>query len=382
MAKKRSRANGEGSIYQRSDGMWVGAMSLPNGKRKVVYGATQAIARTKLAKAKSDQTEGKLPTAGDERLTLAAFLPRWFETLNARGVKPQTQVQYEMAARVHILPALGHMRLRQISISTIESYFNAKIASGLKPASIRGHRTVLSSAMKTAVKWGYIAYSPVRDAETPKVHRKQDDPMSVDEAKAILTAAGKDFYGPLYSFALLTGLRQGEILGLTWGAVDFDRGTALITGNLQRVSNTWQILEPKTPRSRRLKPLPPMALEILKLQREQQSALQVLKGDKWSNAFDLVFTTHHGHPLYGSNMVNALHKLQETHGLPRRTFHELRHGFASLLLSQGVDLRVIMASLGHSNLSMTANVYTHVVSDLERDAAVRLDAALTGNGQN
>jgi integrase len=246
---------------------------------------------------------------------------------------------------------------------------------GLSPKSIVLVKGILSRALNDAIRWGFIVRNPVQYAEAPRVPPRHEHPITVIDARAIIKCFAGDFLGPLVSMALGSGLRQGELLALRWQDVDLGAGTALVNATLQRVAGEYRRLEPKTERSRRVVPLAGFAVEALRQQVENQSAMRLLKGDAWHNEQDLVFTTEYGRPLSGTVVTKTFKEKLEAHGLPVRRFHELRHGYATLLLAQGVDMRVIMELLGHTRLS-TSVIYTHVVNDLQTSAAVKLGQAL------
>ena len=176
--------------------------------------------------------------------------------------------------------------------------------------------------------------------------------------------------------ALLTGLRQGEALGLRSADVDLEGGHIAVRRTLHRSGGKVLLEEPKTRRSRRTVPLTGMAATALRRQRDWFQAQQrMLAGSEWQEG-DWVFTTAVGTPMHGSDVTRRLQRLLAAAGLPHMRFHDLRHGMATLLIAQGVHARVVMEMLGHSTIAVTMNVYGHVVPALEREAADRLDAAL------
>ena len=176
---------------------------------------------------------------------------------------------------------------------------------------------------------------------------------------------------------LALGLRQGEALGLRWTDVDLERGTLRVQKQLQRIDGKLQLTEPKTERSRRTIALPGFALDALRGHRVRQLEERLVAGEQWQD-HGLVFPSTNGTPLDPRNMVRQVHELLDRAGLPRKRFHDLRHTCATLLLVQGADLRVVMDVLGHSQISLTANTYQHVVESLKRDAADRMQALFAG----
>jgi integrase len=171
------------------------------------------------------------------------------------------------------------------------------------------------------------------------------------------------------------GLRQGEALGLLWNDVDLDAGCMRITKQLQRIHGSAQLVEPKTERSRRTLAMPPMIAMGLRDHRERQVRERLAAGRRWTET-GLVFTTPIGTPLDGTAVTKTFHHLLDRASLPQRRFHDLRHSTATLLLVQGVSPRVVMDVLGHWQIALTMNTYSHVIPDLRRDAARRTEDLL------
>ena len=179
----------------------------------------------------------------------------------------------------------------------------------------------------------------------------------------------------LFVLALATGLRQGELLGLCWSDVDLDRGTLFVRHALQRVNGEPQLVEPKTDRSRRQLALPRTAVEHLRRLRTTQDRERDTAGVTRQNP-DLVFSRA-GEPLEGTGVTHVFQQALERAGLPKMRFHDLRHACASFLLAEGASMRVIMEQLGHSNIGLTMNVYSHLMPDALRDAADKMEAVLS-----
>ena len=171
------------------------------------------------------------------------------------------------------------------------------------------------------------------------------------------------------------GLRQGEALGLTWKDIDLQMGYMRITKQLQRVHGSPELVEPKTERSRRTLAMPPMIGAALHDHFARQQLERKTAGKRW-HEMGLVFTTPIGTPLDGTAVTKQFHRVLQGAGLPQRRFHDLRHSCATLLLVQGVSPRVVMDVLGHSQIGLTMNTYSHVIPDLRKDAATRMQYLL------
>lgn len=209
-------------------------------------------------------------------------------------------------------------------------------------------------------------------------------PLSVEQVKTFLAAVRGDRHEALFIVATALGLRKGEVLGLRWEDVDLDAATLTVRYQLQRVAGRLALVPPKTARSRRTVNLPAIVVDALTRHRDRQRWERQRAGDDWQTdggfpalgASGLVFTTPLGTPLDSANITHAFHDALQRAELPRMRFHDLRHGAASLMFSQGEDARTIMAVLGHSQISTTMDLYTHIMPPTMRDVARRIDILL------
>ncbi|MGO9207206.1 MAG: site-specific integrase, partial [Candidatus Limnocylindrales bacterium] len=203
------------------------------------------------------------------------------------------------------------------------------------------------------------------------------------QAQVFLRAIRADRLEALYLVALGVGLRQGEILGLSWSDLDLEAGTLTVRHALQRVGGHLILVEPKSATSHRTVALPMLVLEALEAHQARQLVEQQAAGARWhADPRDLVFRTTIGTPLDGITVTRRFQALLRSAGLPHQRFHDLHHACASLLLTQGVAPRVVMETLGHSQIGLTMNTYSHVVPALGRDAAARMDALLASGAAN
>lgn len=365
------RGNGEGSIIRRSDGRWCAAVSLEGGRRKFIYGRTRHEVATRMAAALADREQGLLATG--RRQTLGQFLVRWLQDSVKPTVRPKTYASYSQLLRIHILPALGAVPLAKLDPPRVQRFLNGKLAEGrLSARTIQYLHAVLRAALGQAMKWRLVSVNVATLVDPPRAVRREVRALSPAEARAVLEATRGDWLEALYTLALAVGLRQGEALGLHWNHVDLEAGILRVRVALQRVEGRGlQMVEPKTARSRRTIFLPPQVVDSLRAHKARQANA----GCGWHED-DLVFTTTTGKPLEGSSVTHRFQKLLRRASLPHLRFHDLRHACASLLLAQGVHPRVVMETLGHSQISLTMNTYSHVIPALQRDAAERMDAIL------
>jgi integrase len=369
------RGNNEGSIYLRKDGLWVGAVSLPTGRRKAVYGRTRDEVRRKLTGALHARESGTLTDARGQ--TLGQFLDIWLAEIVKPSVRTWTYRGYEVHVRLHIKPVLGHIALDRVEPAHVQALLNRKLKEGLSSKSVRYIRGTLRTALQQAVRWGYLARNAAALVDGPRIERYEIKPFDGTEARRLLDALEGDRLRALYSVALTMGLRQGEALGLRWQDVDLAIGYLHVQKQLQRIDGKFGLVDLKTSRSRRTLVMP--ATIVAQLNEHQRRQAEELKAkDHRPNGLDLVFTRPDGGPLDGTVVTHQFHRLLDRAGLQQRRFHDLRHSCATLLLAQGVSPRVVMEILGHSQIALTMNTYTHVLPELKRDAAERMDRVVSG----
>lgn len=367
------RGNREGSIYQRSDGRWVACVTEPSGRRVYRYARTRAAAAAKLAAAlKAVQENNPLPP---ERETVASYLTRWLEGSARLSVRPMTYISYEAIVRRHLVPELGQIRLSRLTPGEVQAMMNRKLAQGLSARRVDYLRSVLRRALNDAMRFGLIGHNVAALVRPPRGPRYEVRPLDPDEVRHLLRAVRDDRLEALYVVAVTLGLRQGEILGLSWADVDLGAGWLQVRHALQRFDHAYHLVEPKSARSRRTLLLPLAARSALERHRRRQEEEQSQAAELWQD-HGLVFTTVIGAPLDSTGVTAALQRHLARAGLRRQRFHDLRHACASLLLSRGVSPRVVMEMLGHSQISLTLDTYSHVLPSLLSDAAAQMDDLL------
>ncbi len=371
------RGQNEGSIYKRKDGRWTAVVSFgyKNGKRwrKSFYGKTRRDVQEKLNKALRAYQQG-LPVA-PERQTVGQFLEHWlFESVKPT-VRPSTYIRYTEHVRNHISPAIGHIKLAKLTPQHVQALQNDKLGEGLAPATVRYMRAVLRRALNQALKWDLVARNAAALVDAPRVVQKEIEPFTLEQARTFLDAIRGDRLEALYSVALAVGLRKGEVLGLKWSDVDLDKRTLTVRASLQRINGALVFVEPKSRQSRRTVALPQTVIDAVKLRRARRAEERLLAGSRWKD-HGLVFPTTIGTPMDPRNLTRHFKRALQTAELPLRRFHDLRHSCASLLLAQDVHPRVVMEILGHSQISLTMNTYSHVIDKLQHEAAAKIDAAL------
>ena len=373
------RGNGEGSIYKRKDGRWVGVINVgyEGGKRrrKSFYGDTRRQVADRLAAALRDTKLGLALT--EDQITVGQFLDTWLVEVAKPKLRPLTYRSYESIVGEHLKPVFGRTRLAKLRPTAIQRYLNAVGDDGLNPNTVRNIRAVLRTALALAHRWGLISQNPASLVELPRMPSTEIAPLTRTEARQMVSALKGDRLEALYTLTLTLGLRQGEALGLRWSDIDFEASTITVEATLQRYGRSYHLNEPKSRRSRRRLPLPPSLVNRLLRHRTLQLEDRLRAGSAWStNQWDLVFLTERGRPLNGPTVTRRLQRLLVQAGLPKKRFHDLRHSAASFMLAEGVPMRVITEILGHSDASLTANVYAHVAPELQREATDRVGRLL------
>jgi Site-specific recombinase XerD len=376
--RRRKRGQGEGSIYQRSDGRWSAVLWLgyKNGKpqRKSFYGRTRKEAVDKMQTASEKHRKG-LPVLTNERQTVAEFLNRWLEEVARPSVREITHRTYSELVKHHLAPGLGKKQLVKLNPQDIQSFLNERLKSGLKPKTVKHLNDTLRAALNVAIKWGLIHRNPATLVNPPRQEKKEMKVFTPEQAKTFLDSIKGHRLEALFWVALTMGLRRGEILGLYWSDIDLDAGTLRVNQALQRVNGKLLLSEPKTEKSRRALPLPSLLVPILRTHRSRQLEERLRAGEHWQQT-DFVFTSQVGTPIEPRNLNRTFDALLKNAKMPRIRFHDCRHTAATLLLSKGVSPRTIMEILGHSQISLTMNTYSHVLPEMTREAANIMDTVM------
>lgn len=338
-----------------------------------MYGKTRAEVKVKLAALQAELNRGRLPAGRTP--TVAEFLRSWLETSVRPRLRPLTYAGYRVNVEKHILPTLGRLRLDQLTPLHVQEMMNERLAAGLSTKSVAYIHQVLRTALGLAVRWDMVSRNVARLVDRPRVQRKQIQPFTPDEARRFLVAVRGHRLEALFSVALALGLRQGEALGLRWDDIDFSAGTLRISHQLQRIDSKLTLVPPKTEKSRRTLVMPSMIVERLHEHEKRQVAEKLWAGSKWQES-GLVFANRVGQPTQARRVIEQFHDALAHSGLRRVRFHDLRHSCATLLLVQGVSPRVVMEVLGHSEIALTMNAYSHVVPELQQEAAQRMQAIL------
>ena len=389
--KTRRRSPGEGSVY-RNGNRWRGALTWtnPDGsrERRIVSGTSAKEARDKLDVLRREAQRGTVPTS---RLTVAEFLGEWIEAERTK-VQPSTWRGRETHVRVYLIPALGRLSLAKLSAVDVDRVLGdfqskgrplfGKSNRGRPNRPISAHtashiRATLRHALTDAMRHSKVSRNAAAEAEAPDVGRKRIVYLAPDLVRRLIESTADKDLGPLYALAASTGLRQGELLGLSWESVDLEAGTLTVRQSLARsLDGGWTIAQPKSETSERTIPLPSMARAALLTQRANQETARATAGDAWQDTRHVVFTDAVGRSLDPHHVSAQFQRDRAAAGVPRVRFHDLRHSAATLLLAQGVPLAVISEWLGHAGIAITMQHYAAIVPSLRLEAAAAMDRAL------
>ncbi len=363
------RANGEGTISQLPSGRWRVRVTIA-GKRYSANTATRREAQQWQRERLGEADRGLLPPA--ERVTVAQYFARWLEDEVKHTRKPRTYDSYSDCARLYLLPTLGAIKLAQLQPSHVQQLCSALLDEGLSAKTVRIAHGTLHCALEQAVDWNLVPRNVAGLVKAPRAKRKEIEALDADQARQLQAVANETRWAALVALALATGMRQGELLGLKWGDVDLDAGVVRVRRQLGR---DGVLAEVKNDHHRRSIDVQPSAVATLREHKRRQNEARLLLGSEWQDN-GLVFCTHRGRPLGHRNVSREYKRLVQRAGLPDVSFHALRHTNATLLLLQGVHPKMVQERLGHSTVSMTLDIYSHVLPRLGKEAAAKLEALL------
>lgn len=374
-----------GRVFRRGKNTWALVLYLGHDpqtgkeRRKWYSFKTRREAEAAQAKLVAHLVEGGTIPAST-RLRLGEYLEQWLRThAELKNLSPVTRRNYADILRKHLVPDLGHYPLQRVSAQAIEEYLAVKRAHALGASSLEAHYGLLHEALGHAVRKGLLARNPCDLVDRPRRDRVEVRCLDEEQVRLFLAEAKRcSLYYRLYLTAILTGMRQGELLGLRWRDVDLTFGTASVQQTFYRLGKRQLFKEPKSASSRRAVALPPALIEQLRQLREEQNQGRQLLGSRYQE-HDLVFCQPDGKPLHGHNITRRdLRRVLAGAGLPPIRFHDLRHSHATHLLQLGVNPKVVQERLGHSTPAFTLQVYSHVLPGMQESAARQLAERLLG----
>ncbi|MBA4541952.1 site-specific integrase [Thermoactinomyces daqus] len=321
------------------------------------------------------------------KITLEDYLKRWLQDYALTNCAPRTYEGYESIIRNHLIPSLGKITLDRLKPMHIQKYYSDKLdhgrsdkKGGLSARTVHHHHRLLHKALEQAVKWQVITVNPVRAVSPPKPKRKQIQVLTRDEVLLLLKAAeNSKLYEPIF-FAVNTGMRRGEIFALRWSDVDFENQLISIRRTLHRTKDSGFVFRDsaKTDGSRRSIAVSDSVVKMLKKIKRKQLEQKMALGPAYQD-HDLIFCRPDGTPFDLDYLSKAFGQFIRKANLPPIRFHDLRHTHATLLLQQGEHPKVVSERLGHSTITITMDLYSHVMPNMQKEAAQKLDNLLFGD---
>ena len=386
MARKANTraAAGNGTIRQRPDGRWEARVTVGRDpgtgrqRQRSIYGSTQKEVAEKLRALTAEIDKGTYiePT----KLTVGKWLDIW-QADYLTDVKPRTAALYRSTIERYILPAFGATKLEALQAHAAQRFYNGLAKDTAHPLSaktIKNVHGIFHKAITQAVELGYLRFNPLDACKLPKTVKKEIKPLD-EPAIAQLIAAikGSKFENEIF-VALFTGMREGELIGLTWDCIDFARGTININKQLQlQAGNGYCFVSPKNGKGRVITPAAAV-MDVLRRQSRKQSAQRLAAGRAWENLHNLVFTNETGRNIATRTLFREYKRIVESIGHPDARFHDLRHSYAVAALLNGDDIKTVQENLGHHAAAFTLDVYAHATEQMKAASAARMDAFIKG----
>ncbi len=360
--KKHNRAPKSGSMSINPSGSVRAQFVLSGGKRTTRSFATKREAEAWLREMSNQEEAGLTTENYDYRV--ADFVQDWLKRKKPQ-IRPSTFADYQSYCKKFIIPVLGKLKIRDVKLQTVNKFYAGMTEQGRPVYVVRYTHRILHAMFEDAIRLGYIPQNPAHYADIP-VPEEDGARMTIfsrSEHQKFMEACADALHGNLYKLAIKTGMRQGELLGLTWKNVDFERGEIRITQQIPRHaenSKSFCFAPLKTKHSRRTIQIGSDLVELLKAHYQARQLHKQLMGSRWKEN-DLVFSSSIGTPLERRNMMRDFDAMLNRAGLQKIRFHDLRHNAASMMLAGNISIVSVSRYLGHSSPQVTLEVYAHLV---------------------
>lgn len=305
------------------------------------------------------------------RMTVGQWLDIWAAEYLG-GVKPRTVDSYRSTVRNHLKPTFGAVRLDALTPHMVQSFYNGL---ELSPKTVKNIHGVLHKALQQAVVNHYIGHNPADVCILPRITKREIKPLDEKQISDFLAAIRGHRFENLYITALFTGMRESELLGLSWDAIDFEKGTIFVNRQLQRNrdgSGTYGLAPTKNGKGRRIT-LAKSVISTLKQTHKQQLEWRLQSMGDWDNPMNLVFTDQSGHWLSAQTVYLHFKKIADAIGAPDARFHDLRHTYAVASIRSGDDIKTVQENLGHATAAFTLDIYGHVTEQMKQSSAERME---------
>lgn len=371
------RVRKDGSIaYQVR--MW--SVDQVTGKRKNTIIGTydkQKDAERAEARAQIDASRGL--HVDPSKITVSKQLNDWLRS-KKKSLSANSHADYRAAIDNHIKPALGSHRLQKLKPVMIQEQYDRWHDAGMSAPLIHRLHVILSQALEQAVLFGFLNRNPADHVDKPKLSKSKPDVWNEEELRTFLDVAAGDALAPLWFLLALEGMRRGEALGLRWRDIDWKNGAANIvqTVILDKANGGTAAIQQRTKTQSGSRPvkLTAATLEALTEHRDRQAFARKAAGELW-HVNDLIVCTSLGTPINPRNVTRSFERLVKAAGVPLIRVHDMRHGAATMLLRAGMNPKIVSERLGHSKVSITLDIYSHVIEGMQDQAAAAMDAIVS-----
>lgn len=339
--------------------------------QRSITGKTQKEVAQKLREVTAEIDQGTYQQPS--KMTVGEWLDVWM-TEFLTSVKPRTLDSYKSTVKTHIKPAIGHIRLDTLDALTVQRFYN-RVGQTHSAKTVKNIHGVLHKALQQAVSGKLIRSNPTTGCSLPKVEKPQIQPLTEKQISEFLKAIKGHAFESVFTVTLFTGMREGEVLGLTWDCVNLESGAILINKQLQRErggNGKYHLVPTKNGKGRMITAAPSI-VAILKSVRAQQQKWERESKNAWSNPMNLVFTDALGRNLSAQTVYLHFKKIAAQIGAPAARFHDLRHSYAVAAIRSGADIKSVQGNLGHATASFTLDVYAHFTEDMRQDSAARME---------
>lgn len=365
------RANGEGTLRKRQDGRWEAIYySEVDKKRHSIYGKTQKEVKDKLKAAQAEMN--RLKTLKGDNMPMAEWFDIWLTNYTS-NIKPATLYAYRSAVRSRLKPSIGDIQIRNLKTNDIQNMYIKMKDEGLTPKTIKDIHGVLHKALDQAVKIQLIYDNVSNACVLPRNITKEINPLNEEKIAEFLALTKGDRCEDIFYIALFTGMRQGEILGLTWDCINLNSGMIRINKQLlrSRDGSGAYFGSPKNGKERVVY-APITIIDRLKRRKELWDIKKKFFHDGIPS--DLVFTDSAGYPLKHQLVYKHYKRIARKIKLPDSRFHDLRHSFAVISLQNGIDIKTLQETLGHQTASFTLQRYAHATDKMKQESANRIES--------
>jgi integrase len=369
---KNRNAKGGGSVRQREDGTWEARCTI-NGKRRSFYGKKQSEVVKAMRAALSAADAGTF--VEPSKMTVEQWLFTWLEEYARPSVKPLTYSAYRTSINTHIIPGIGSVKLTALNPTQVQTFYNDLLRKKqLSPKTIKNTHGILHKALEQAQKLRYINANVTDMCTVPRVEKTEIKPLTEDEIAMFIECAREDEYADILIVALFTGMRRGELCGLSWDAIDLKRGTISVKQQLcaSREDYSYYIASTKSDRIRTLK-APKFVIDIFSRIKKEQASRRLKCGFLWQDKNNLVFTSPTGKHIVPVTLYAHFKRIAEKIGREDARLHDLRHTYAVTALQEGDDVKTVQQNLGHATASFTLDVYGHVSERMKQESADRME---------